>query len=178
MIFSLIDRPNFIPNRDLFDNTDEGPVVKLGVDLDFYNGDIFIKPKHVKQLGEVIGMVDGEEHQKALARIVELETELAELTISPEVAEKIRELYSLAHVGTPHYLPSLSDVPVVEPEGESELPENDNGDNGENGSDEPESPKPEPKPSGRAKRNGVPADSGNGPKSADSEFNLDEYNFD
>lgn len=75
----LIGRPNFIPGRDLVDWTDEGPVVKLNVDLEQYEGDIFLKVKHVVQIGRVVGMVPQEELELKDKVIEQLKLKIQEL---------------------------------------------------------------------------------------------------
>lgn len=77
------ERPDVEPRRDIFDNTDEGPVLDLGVDLEYYSGPIFVKFKDARAIGAAVGMVSEEEYNIAKesieimsAKIIELEEEI------------------------------------------------------------------------------------------------------
>lgn len=58
---ALVAKPNFLPHRDLVDWENAGPVIALGVDLENYDGEIYLKPKHVYQIGQAIGLVHPDE---------------------------------------------------------------------------------------------------------------------
>lgn len=79
---SLVGRPAFLPNRDLVDWENAGPVVALGVDLENYDGEVYLKPKHVVQIARVLNMVTPEEVAIHLQVIEQLKAKIKELETS------------------------------------------------------------------------------------------------
>lgn len=76
---SLVGRPTFPPQRDLVDWENEGTVVALGVDLENYDGEIYLKPKHVIQIAQTIGMVPKTELELKDKIIDQLKNKITEL---------------------------------------------------------------------------------------------------
>ena len=83
-MFQLIDRPVHMPGRTFCLQDTRGPVVDTGVDL---NGWVYINRIEALEIGRLFGFVEGEVHEATLARILELETELADVRADLSAAE-------------------------------------------------------------------------------------------
>lgn len=59
--FTLLEKPNAYPFADLVNNTPEGPVFDLGIDLEMRDGVVYIKAEHVQEMAEQLGMLSEEE---------------------------------------------------------------------------------------------------------------------
>lgn len=82
---TLKPKPDQQPLYDIFDMTDEGPVIDLGVDLEYYSGPIYVKIKDAKAIGASVGMVSEEEFNAVVNERDEL------LKLNQELRKEIEE---------------------------------------------------------------------------------------
>lgn len=73
-MFSLIERPVHYPGHTLILADTRGPVVDVGVD---HNGWVYLNRIEATEIGRLFGLVEGEVHETALARVADLEADLA-----------------------------------------------------------------------------------------------------
>lgn len=113
--FKLLEKPLAHPFVDVINQTPDGPVFDLGVDLEFFNGVLYITADHVEEMARMIGMVHGEEIEALREENKRLEEEKTRLPEGvDELVNGINELVvaynQRAVLGTlGHELP---DVPV------------------------------------------------------------------
>lgn len=77
--FLLLDKPITFPNYDIHSKSQEGPVFDLGVDLEYFNGVVYVKAEHIETMARVLGMATKDEVETLNARIRDLEAENAKL---------------------------------------------------------------------------------------------------
>ncbi len=73
--FILLDKPASFPHTDIVTRTGEGPVFDLSVDLEYFNGVVYVKAEHVIEMANVLGMSTKEETEEMRATISRLEQE-------------------------------------------------------------------------------------------------------
>jgi hypothetical protein len=157
--FVLLEKPVAFPFTDIVNNTPDGPVFDLGVDLDMRDGVVYLKADHVEEMAKTLGMIHGEEVETLRNRIIELETkELPEEVKG--LVDGINELVANYNNGAISSTASneLPDVPVPAIDGTKE-----------DGDEYERSPESSGQKSGTSKRKGaneLPSDSG------------DEFGFD
>jgi hypothetical protein len=71
--FQVVEKPKLYPHYDIVDNTPDGECFDLGLDLDNYEGIVYIKVAHVMEMARVLGMISKEEADILRARNQELE---------------------------------------------------------------------------------------------------------
>lgn len=125
--FQLLDGPRRYPHRDIIlnDTRQENPVFDLGIELDSYDGAVYIQIDHIQEMARSIGMLSKEqadelieENQRLRAQIDALPEKAQELTDGmARLVDNFR--FDLNHIGT--------SVPAVEdgPNDESDEPESD-----------------------------------------------------
>jgi hypothetical protein len=84
--FKLLEKPLAYPFHDIVNQTPDGPVFDLGVDLDFKSGVVYITADHVEEMAKLLGMIHGEEVEHLHNKIKELEEEKNRL---PEGVDKL-----------------------------------------------------------------------------------------
>ena len=72
--FKLLEKPLAHPFYDIISQAPDGPVFDLGVDLEYFNGVVYITADHVEEMAKTLGMIHGEEVEELRNRIIELET--------------------------------------------------------------------------------------------------------
>lgn len=77
--FLLVEKPLAFPLYDIHAKSQEGPLFDLGVDLEYYNGVVYVKAEHIETMGRVLGMATKEDVDTLNARIRELEAEVSTL---------------------------------------------------------------------------------------------------
>lgn len=131
--FPLRDRPTSFPRRSL-DGTAGGPVFDLGVQLENYDGAVFVPLSWVKEMGRSIGMLAAEEAD-LLKEEVHIQRSRNEVSVAlaEELQSGINDLVGKFNTTLAGYVPE----PMESDAGEEESTGNgSNSDNGEN-----ESPK-------------------------------------
>lgn len=73
--FILLDKPASFPHTEVITRTSEGPVFDLSVDLEYFNGVVYVKAEHVIEMANVLGMSTKEETEEMRATISRLEQE-------------------------------------------------------------------------------------------------------
>lgn len=74
--FSIHERPMAFPHTEIVNNTPDGPVFDIGVDLDMRDGVVYIKVEHVIEMAEMLGMATKDEVAALKDRIKELTAEV------------------------------------------------------------------------------------------------------
>ena len=83
--FLIWDRPLAYPKFDIITrDTDPGPVFDLGVELDSYDGSIYIKPEHIVEMGRTLGMMTKADADKLRAENEELKRQINSLPAAQE----------------------------------------------------------------------------------------------
>lgn len=83
--FLLWDRPLAYPKFDLINrDTSPGPVFDLAVELDSYDGSVYIKPEHIIEMARTLGMLTKEEADKIRAENTELRRQINKLPVAQE----------------------------------------------------------------------------------------------
>lgn len=55
--FVLLSEPVAFPFTDVVSGTPEGPVFDLSVDLEYFNGVVYVKAEHVEEMAKTLGMI-------------------------------------------------------------------------------------------------------------------------
>lgn len=82
--FFLREKPDVYPGLDLINNTPDGPVIDLGVDLDSKLGVAYLRVTDVEEMARVLGYITREDAEALRNRIVELE---AQVNRAPDLVE-------------------------------------------------------------------------------------------
>lgn len=127
--FLLWDEPNAYPQYDIINRDTAGPVFDLGVDLDDYNGSIYLRAEHIIEMARDLGMATTEEVQELLAINRKLEDQI---NVLPKAQEELKNgldslvsnFYNHLHNGEPAVplhieKPEPVEPKVTEPVGES-----------------------------------------------------------
>lgn len=87
--FLLWDRPLAYPKFDIITrDTDPGPVFDLGVELDSYDGSLYIKPEHIVEMARTLGMMTKHDADKLREENKELRRQINKL---PVVQEELKD---------------------------------------------------------------------------------------
>ena len=87
--FLIWDRPLAYPKFDIITrDTDPGPVFDLGVELDSYDGSLYIKPEHIVEMGRTLGMMTKADADKLREENKELRRQINKL---PVVQEELKD---------------------------------------------------------------------------------------
>lgn len=82
-------RPNAIPYVDIFDKDSTEPVISMGVFLEMYSGEVFIKPDDLKWIAaNRLGMVSAEDHEFVKNELITTNTRNVELIDQIEAKEE------------------------------------------------------------------------------------------
>lgn len=93
--FLLLDTPRAYPFYDLLLQDSKGPVFDLGVDMDSYDGSVYILPEHIIDMARTLGMATIEEVAEMKAHIESLESKINKLpTAQEELKSGIDDLVS------------------------------------------------------------------------------------
>lgn len=82
--FILRDRCVAYPYFDIHTQDSNGPVFDLGVDLDSYDGSLYIRPEYIIDMGRTLGMATVDEVAEMRATIAALETKINKLPAAQE----------------------------------------------------------------------------------------------
>jgi|SRR4030095_1829200 len=131
--FQVVEKPKLHPFYDIVDNTPDGECFDLGLDLDHYEGIVYIKVAHVMEMARVLGMVSKEEADILRARNRELEANQERLPEKLEgflngIDNLVAEYRSLdvADTGTSNISNDLDDLESDEESGEESTGQSDN----------------------------------------------------
>ena len=143
--FVLLEKPAAYPFTDIVTTTGEGPVFDLSVDLEFFNGVVYVKAEHVEEMAHTLGMVTKAEADELRAQIIKLEEEKNALPVHVErLLHGINASlvsYADSHSAVPITVPVyLQDIDPGAEDGKGNESEPDSADSGKsdaNGSDKP-----------------------------------------
>lgn len=112
--FLIVDKCHAYPYFDLHNQDPAGPVFDLGVDMDSYDGSVYLRPEYVIDMARTLGMATVEEVAEMRARIASLESQVNKLPSAQEelkngIDNLIGEFYTRLNSVD-------SEPPVVEPE--------------------------------------------------------------
>lgn len=85
--FLLWERPEAYPFYDVINRSSEGPVFDLSVELDSYDGSLYLKAEHVIEMARSLGMATIDEVEKLLAENLTLKEQINRL---PEAQEELK----------------------------------------------------------------------------------------
>ena len=116
--FLLWDQPHAYPQYDIINRDTAGPVFDLGVDLDDYNGSIYIRSEHIIEMARDLGMATTDEVEALKATIKSLRDQIEVLPMAQEelkdgIDSLVRNFYSHLHNGE-SALPVLSEEPALD----------------------------------------------------------------
>lgn len=95
--FKLLEKPMAYPFKDVVNGTPEGPVFDL-VDVEGYDGVVYITADHVVEMAKLLGMIHGEEVESLHDKIKELEAQKTRLPEGVgELVSGIDELVATYH---------------------------------------------------------------------------------
>lgn len=119
--FLIRDKPVAYPYYDLCLQDSQGPVFDLNVDMDSYNGSVYLRTDHVIEMGRTLGMATKEEVAALRETIDELRRQINTLPFAQEelksgIDDLVARFYST--INTLHSEPSLPvpDIQVAEPD--------------------------------------------------------------
>lgn len=97
--FKLLEKPMAFPFHDVVNKTPEGPVFDL-VDVEAYDGVVYITADHVVEMARTLGMIPMEEAESLHDKIKELEAQKNRLPEGVgELVSGIDELVATYHRG-------------------------------------------------------------------------------
>lgn len=127
--FLLWDRPLAYPKFDIINrDTDPGPVFDLGVELESYDGSLYIKPEHIVEMGRTLGMLTKTDADKLRAENEELRRQI---NVLPQAQKELRDgLDNLTdkffdRLNDKYSEPDLFSVDAAQDAGESKKAESD-----------------------------------------------------
>lgn len=82
--FFLRDRCEVYPYFDIHNQDTNGPVFDLGVDMDSYDGALYVRPEYVIDMARTLGMATVEEVAEMRATIAELTRKINKLPAAQE----------------------------------------------------------------------------------------------
>lgn len=85
--FLVREAPIAFPRYDLINQDTRGPVFDLGVDMDSYDGSVYIHVDHIIEMGRSLGMATTEQVQFLLDTIAGLEAKINKL---PDAQEDLK----------------------------------------------------------------------------------------
>lgn len=119
--FLIREKPVAYPYYDLIHQDSQGPVFDLNVQMDSYDGSVYLRTDHVIEMGRTLGMATAEEVQTLRDTIDELRRQINTLPFAQEelksgIDDLVARFY--ATINTLHSQPSLPipDFQVAEPD--------------------------------------------------------------
>lgn len=119
--FLIRDKPTAYPYYDLIHQDTQGPVFDLNVQMDSYDGSVYLRVDHVIEMGRTIGMATKEEVESLREVINDLRRQINTLPFAQEelksgIDDLVARFY--ATINTLHSEPSLPPVSdtVAEPD--------------------------------------------------------------
>lgn len=85
--FLIRDRCLSYPYFDIHNQDSDGPVFDMGVDLDSYDGTVYLRPEYVIDMARTLGMATVEEVAEMRKRIADLESQINKL---PDAQEELK----------------------------------------------------------------------------------------
>lgn len=159
--FKLLEKPLAYPFFDIVNRTPDGPVFDLGVDVDTFDGVVYITADHVVEMAKLLGMIHGEEVEHLHDKINELEAQKNRLP------EGVGELVNGIDELVANYRDRTISGPVGDELFDLSLPIDDGAE--KDGEPIPDAPKPDGQKPSAPKRKGTNELSGN---------SSDEFGFD
>lgn len=125
--FPLVEKPLAYPFKDIVNGTPEGPLFDLSVDVNNFDGVVYVKVEHIEEMAHMLGMITEAEANALNERIAELEAENEKLP--DEVEELVNGIAGLvsryrtggtAGISVPPYLRDSEDAEESLGDSESE----------------------------------------------------------
>jgi len=113
--FFIRDRCEVYPYFDIHNQDTNGPVFDLGVDMDSYDGAVYVRPEYIIDMARTLGMATVEEVAELRATVAELTRKINKLPVAQEELKSgldsvVASFYTaLASVDLPDDSPVLSD---------------------------------------------------------------------
>lgn len=119
--FLIREKPIAYPFYDLIHQDSQGPVFDLNVQMDSYDGSVYLRTDHVIEMGRTLGMATKEEVESLREIITELRRQINTLPFAQEelksgIDDLVARFYST--INTLHSEPSLPPIgdTVAEPD--------------------------------------------------------------
>lgn len=121
--FPLREKPTAYPHYDLILQDSQGPVFDLNVEMDAYNGSVYIRTDHIIEMGRTLGMATAEEVQKLRDIISDLRRQVNKLPLAQEelksgIDDLVSQFYVTINTTTDADDVSVPDVPQTESDDE------------------------------------------------------------
>lgn len=118
--FLIRDTPVAYPFYDLCLQDSQGPVFDLNVEMDQYNGSVYLRTDHVIEMARTLGMATVEEVAAMRETIIELRRQINKLPIAQEelksgIDDLVGQFYSTINTVTADDVDDIPDVPEPEP---------------------------------------------------------------
>lgn len=119
--FILRDKPTAYPYYDLCLQDTQGPVFDMNVDMDSYNGSVYIRTEHIVEMGRTLGMATAEEVQELRETIDELRRKINSLPYAQEELKSgidtlVSKFYDTIHNYNSEPSLPIPDLQVAEPD--------------------------------------------------------------
>lgn len=116
--FLIREKPVAYPYYDLIHQDSQGPVFDLNVQMDSYDGSVYLRTDHVIEMGRTLGMATAEEVQDLRNTIDDLRRQINSLPLAQEELKSGIDNLVAKFYATINTVPSESvdSDPVAEPD--------------------------------------------------------------
>ena len=124
--FLIRDKPLAYPFYDLIHQDSQGPVFDMNVQMDGYDGSVYIRTDHIIEMARTLGMATVEEVQQMRDTILELRRQINKLPLAQEelksgIDDLVGQFYATINTVDSDDDPALFDI--QEPESTDSIPE-------------------------------------------------------
>ena len=118
--FLIREKPIAYPFYDLILQDSQGPVFDMNVEMDSYDGSVYIRTDHIIEMARTLGMATVDEVQKLRETIIDLRRQVNKLPIAQEelksgIDNLVSQFYSTINTVDPDDDPALFDIQESEP---------------------------------------------------------------
>ena len=124
--FLIREKPTAYPFYDLIHQDSQGPVFDMNVQMDGYDGSVYIRTDHIIEMARTLGMATVEEVQQMRDTILELRRQINKLPLAQEelksgIDDLVGQFYATINTVDSDDDPALFDI--QEPESTDSIPE-------------------------------------------------------
>lgn len=95
--FLIRDKPIAYPYYDLCLQDSQGPVFDLNVEMDSYDGSVYLRTDHVVEMGRTLGMATKEEVAEYQRTITELQEKIARIETQEDLKSELSRILDHFH---------------------------------------------------------------------------------